>query len=161
MASEAAEECLDVSSQYYKLPDTFKIPSGHAVCSKQEGNLEISDDAKSFLESYASNWSKISPYETSNPGSQMSVLIDGLICKGILIETIRRRCIHIKIQKTQNFGILNSLVSPFEAKDDVSISFEGPISFVYFIHEGSISRNLDKIIDVFVKILKEEVIIKY
>jgi len=159
MALEAAEESLDVSSQYFRLSDTFKIPSGHAVCSRQEGKLEISEDVKSFLESYATNWSKISPYETSNPGSQMSVLIDGIIGKDISIETIRRRCVHIKIHKTHNFGILNSLISPFEAKDDVSISFERPISFVFFIHEGSISRNLDKIIDVFVKMLKEEVII--
>jgi len=158
MAS-AAEESLDVSSQYLKLPDSFKIPSGHAVCSKQEGNLEISNDAKSFLESYATNWSKISPFETCYPGSQMSVLIDGIIGKGILIETIRRRCVHIMFQRTKNFGILNSLVSPFEAKDDVPNSMDMPLSFVYLIHEGSILRNLDKIIDVFVKMLKEEVII--
>ena len=158
MASEAAEESLDVSSQYLKLPDSFKIPTGHAVCSRQEGNFEISIDAKSFLESYAANWSKIAPYETYNPGSQMSVLIDGIIGKGILIETIRRRCVQIKIQRTKIFGILNSLVSPFDAKDDVPNSIDMPLSFVYLIHEGSISRNLDKIIDVFVKILKDEVI---
>jgi len=151
-----AEECSEVSSQYSKLLDTFKIPPYHAVCSRQGGILEISENADSYFKSYTSDWSKISPY-TSYPGSMLSNLIDGIVGKGIPISTIRNRCVHVKIKKTQNFGVLNSSVSPFGADTDVPNSWNRPISFVLLIHEGSISRNFDNYVDLFVKVFQDEV----
>lgn len=153
-----AEENNEVSSQYFKLPDSFKIQPGHAVCSRQAGTLEISEDAESFFKSYASEWSKISPYDTSNPGSMMSELVDGIVGKGISLSCIRSRCVHVNIQKSKNFGILNSLVSPYGAEAVPPNSMNRPTTFVFLINHGSISRNLDKFVDLFVKLLNEEVI---
>ena len=156
-----AEESNEASSQHFKLPDSFKIQLGHAVCSRHEGALQISEDAESYFKSYASDWIKISPYETSNPGSKMSELIDGIVGKGILISSIQNRCVRVNIQKSKFFGILNSLVSPFEAESVPLSSMKIPITYVFLIHEGSISRNLDQFVDLFVKLLREEVIRKH
>jgi len=153
-----AEDSNEVSSLHFKLPDSFKIQPGHAVCSRQEGSLQISEDAESYFKSYASHWSKISPYETSNPGSKMSELIDGIVGKGISISAIRNRCVFVYFQKSRNFGILNSLVSPFGAEEVPQNSLKRPMNFVFLINEGSISRNLDMIVDLFFKLLRVEVI---
>ena len=152
------DECIDVFSNYNKLPGTFQIPQGYAVCSSQKGSIEIFEDSQSFFKSYATDWSKLLPYEHSKPGSKMSEFINSIVGKGISESSILSRCINVIIRDIYYFGILNSLNSPFGAEVVMPVSMNSKISFVHLLNHGHIQRNYDEKVNLFVRILQEKVI---
>ncbi len=152
------DECIDVFSNYNKLPGTFQIPHGYAVCSSQKGSIEIFEDSESFFKTYANDWSKLLPYEHSKPGSKLSEFINAIVGKGILESSILSRCINLRIRDTYYFGILNSLNSPFGAEVVMPVSMNSQISFVHLLNHGHIQRNFDAKVNLFVRLLQEKVI---
>ena len=147
----------EVSSSHSKLPSTFQIPLGYAVISRQNGSLVFSEDADSFFESYATDWSKLSPYENSKPGSKMSEFINAVVAKGISHSTISSRCINVRIKDTLHFGILNSLINLFGSEDVMPTSMNRNISFVLVLTHATVQRKFKEYVDLFVRVLQEMV----
>jgi hypothetical protein len=151
---QMADECSEVSSYHSKLPSTFQIPIGYAVISRQNESLNFSEDVDSFFKSYATEWSKLSPYENSKPGSKMSEFIDAVVAKGISHTTVSSRCINVRIKDTLHFGILNSLINPFGSEAVMPSSMNRQISFVLLLTHGKIHNKFDEMVDLLVRVLQ-------
>ena len=149
-----ADECSEVSSYHSKLPSTFQIPIGYAVISRQNDSLSFSEDADSFFTSYATDWSKLSPYENSKPGSKMSEFFDAVVDKGISHSTFLSRCINVRIKDTLHFGILNSLINPFGSEAVMPSTMNRQISFILLLTHGKIQHKFDDMVDLLVRVLE-------
>lgn len=158
---EGSEESTNSFVIHSKLPDNFQIPRGYSVCSKKQDGLWVfSKDAESFFKEHAIDWNNIKPYESSRKGSIMSALIDGIVGEGISLNSILKRCVHVKIRQSSFFGVLNSTFNPSGTEagvPTVPTHMTDSISFVILIHQGNIERKFKEFVDLIVNVLRNEV----
>jgi hypothetical protein len=146
-------------SLYSSLPKSCQVPRGFQVGYKKvKGSSEIFEDAEAFFKVHATEWSDITSFKLlSREGSVMSKFINGIVAKGIEMKTITNRCVTVNINDNLYFGLLNSLLNPYYAVDEVPAPITNSISYVILISHGNINRKMPELIDNFAKYLKTTV----